>query len=217
MRLVLIQGLVGGISITILVFAILLQYLIPAVALITYMISVGGLVVLVVISIISSFTQKIFIHPDDRLWSNTFTYILFMAVTLALGHFFNPAVGDPPTQAFNESVRSFSYEAGAYVLITFVLIYLILFFSRKIGFHELIFEDSNKREKELVARFILFSILLGAVLVGLKYLLDKVYDLLQYTGGVWVIMSLSLVFIILISVLNWKKYSPITDETKKAA
>jgi hypothetical protein len=173
----------------------------------TYLISVICLVVLVILSVISTFQTKTFIHPDDRLFGNTLCFILFMADTLALGHFF------PPGPLINETIRKFSYEAGSYVLITFVLIYLVLFFSKKVGFQELVAGDPGKREKEIVARFILFSILLGAILVSLKYLLDTLYGILTYTGGVWIIMAASFVIIMLIAVTNWKKYAPVTDAT----
>jgi len=171
----------------------------------TYLFSVICLLVLVFLSVISTFQNRVFIHPDDRLFGNTLCFILFMADTLALGHFF------PPGPAENEMIRRFSYEAGSYVLITFVLIYLVLFFSRKIGFQELVAKDPEKREKEVVARFILFSILLGAILVGLKYLLDMLYGLLFYSGGVWIMMAASFVVIMLIALTNWKKYAPVAE------
>ncbi|NMC08361.1 MAG: hypothetical protein GYA24_24350 [Candidatus Lokiarchaeota archaeon] len=210
MRLVLIQGFVGGIALAILVFAILLQFVpvIQSAAFISYIVSVCCLVALVLLSIISTFTQKTFIHPDDRLWGNTFCFILFMADTLALGHFFDPLVYG---SLVSDQVRLFSYNAGSSVLITFLLIYLVLFFSKKIGFHELIMGDPNKREKEIVARFILFSILLGAVLVGLKWLLDQLYLAVHYSLGVWIIMGISFGIIVLIAVTNWKKYAPVAD------
>nr|MDO8110362.1 hypothetical protein [Candidatus Sigynarchaeota archaeon] len=213
MRLVLIQGIVGGGALVILIIAILFQYIeaVQPIVRIMYIISVVMLVVLVLLSVIATFQTKTFIHPDDRLFGNTFTWILFMADTLALGHFFPPKDGLGVEIPFNLAVRTFSYEAGAYVLITFVLIYLVLIFSKKIGFHELIMGDPNKREKEIVARFILFSILLGAILVGLKYLLTVAYEVLTYTGGVWIIMGLSVVIILLIAITNWKKYAPVTD------
>jgi hypothetical protein len=211
MRLVLIQGIVGGIALAILIMAIVLQYLVnvlPSIQtgiFITYLVSVCCLIFLVFLSVVSTFFSKAFIHPDDRLWGNTFCFVLFMADTLALGHFF------PSGVAVNEVIRKFSYEAGSYVLITFILIYLVLFFSKKIGFHEIILGDPNKREKEIVARFILFSILLGAILVSLKYLLDIMYGFVNYTGGVWIMMISSFGIIMLIAFTNWKKYAPVAD------
>ncbi len=213
MRLVLIQGFVGGIAIAILIVAVLLQYvtIIQSAAFIAYLVSVCCLAVLVLLSVISTFTQKTFIHPDDRLWGNTFCFILFMADTLSLGHFFDPVIYGDGEGSLSTAMKEFSYNAGSSVLITFVLIYLVLFFSKKIGFHELIMGDPNKREKEIVARFILFSILLGAVLVGLRALLDQLFEILHYTWGVWLIMGISFCIIVLIAVTNWKKYAPVAD------
>ncbi|MEX2682839.1 MAG: hypothetical protein Q6373_014710 [Candidatus Sigynarchaeota archaeon] len=215
MRLIPIQFFVGGIALAVLIVAILIQYVdvIQAAAFYAYIVSVCCLVVLVLLSIISTFTQKVFIHPDDRLWGNTFCFILFMADTLALGHFFDPDVYGPPgdPNSLSNMMKIFSYNAGSSVLITFLLIYLVLFFSKKIGFHELIMGDPNKREKEIVARFILFSILLGAILIMLKFLLDQLYVSIGYTWGVWAIMGISFGVIILIAITNWKKYAPVAD------
>ncbi len=213
LRLVLIQGFVGGIALAILVFAVLLQYvtIIQFAAFYAYIVSVCCLAVLVLFSVISTFTQKTFIHPDDRLWGNTFCFILFMADTLALGHFFDPAVYGTGVDSLHVIMKQFSYTAGSSVLITFLLIYLVLFFSKKIGFHELIMGDPNKREKEIVARFILFSILLGAILVALKFLLDLLYEALGFSIGVWIIMGISFGIIVLIAITNWKKYAPVSE------
>ncbi len=209
-RLVPIQFFVGGIAAAILIIAILLQYVevIRSAAFIAYLVSLCFLVALTIISVISTFTQKTFIHPDDRLIGNTVCFILFIAEMLAFGHFFDPSLGE-----ISVNMRAFSYNAGSSVLITFLLIYLVLFFSKSIGFHELIAGDPNKREKEIVARFILFSILLGGILVALKFLLDQMYIELTYTWGVWLIMGISFAIIIAIFITNWRKYAPVADAT----
>ncbi|MBD3187144.1 hypothetical protein GF325_09970 [Candidatus Bathyarchaeota archaeon] len=165
-------------------------------SLIAYYVAMGFLVALILVSLVNSFTQKVYVHPDDKLFGNIFTYILFMAVILTLGNF------------FDEQMKEFSYDAGVYILTTFVFVYLVLILARKIGFHELL-DDTNKREKELIARFILFSILVGAGLVFMKYLYDQLYEIMEYGWGVVIIGASTFIVIMLIGISSWKKYEPV--------
>ncbi|MHA1682336.1 MAG: hypothetical protein ACTSUE_15475 [Promethearchaeota archaeon] len=204
-RLVFIAGILFGIAGTILFFAIALFSLhIPGLdfaSLIAYYVAVGLLVVLILVSLVNSFTTKVFVHPDDKLFGNIFTFILFMAITLSLGHF------------FDDDMKEFSYDSGVYILTTFVFIYCVLIIGRKIGFHELL-DDKSKREKELIARFILFSILIGALLVGMKYFYQILYDAFGYGWGVVIIGLSTFVVIMMIGLATWKKYEPVGLDSK---
>ena len=158
-RLVLIQGFLGGIAGTILFFAIILFNLdaaLPGLALagiVTYFIAIGMLGILVFISIFNTFKPKTFVHPDDKLWGNLFVFILFVIEVLTFGHFYQTA-------------EEVSYTAGVMILIVFVFVYLVQFFGKSIGFHDML-DSKAKKEKEIVARFILLAMFLGGILVGL--------------------------------------------------
>jgi hypothetical protein len=200
-RLVFVQGILAGIEGATLFFAILLQYLgiaeLQFGIQVTYYISLAMLGILILLSVINSFTQKVFVHPDDKLFGNIFCFILFMAEVLSFGHFFT-------------EFQKLAYDAGVSVLTIFVFVYLVLFFGKSIGFHDLL-DNNAKREKELIARFILFSILLGAILVALKFFYDWIYLTLGYGWGVFAIGMSTAAVIFFVGFLAWKKYEPISS------
>ncbi|MFX0098336.1 MAG: hypothetical protein ACFFCS_02070 [Candidatus Hodarchaeota archaeon] len=206
-RFVLIQGFLGGIAGVCLFFGILLQWMsgpnqlnVPMLAIgasITYYVAIGILGVLIVIAIYNSFTDKVFVHPDDKLFGNIFTFILFMALTLCFGYF------------QDESLQKTSYDSGVILLLLFIFVYVMLFFAKKIGFHELLMDDQFKREKELMARFILFTVLLGALLVFLRMLFDVIYAYLSYNWGVLFVGLATFVVLMIVGLSTWRKYEPI--------
>jgi hypothetical protein len=204
---VLVQGFLGGVAGTILFFSVWLYSItiLQVGATITYFVSVGLLGALIVISIINSFTTKTFVHPDDKIFGNTFTFILFMAELLTIGRFF------PTVQ-----VENFAYDAGVDVLTAFVFVYLVLYFGKAIGFIEML-ETKLRREKELSARFILLAILLGVILVFLKFIFDAIYTALGYNWGVFSIGIATFIVIMIIALLTWRKYEPVSKEAPKPA
>ncbi|MHA1369286.1 MAG: hypothetical protein ACTSWN_10960 [Promethearchaeota archaeon] len=192
----------SGISGTILTFAILLYGVtgLQSSALVSYFVSIGITTAVTVISIFNSLTKRVFVHPDDKLFGNMFTYILFMAHTLTIGRFF-------PTDA----TKKLSYDAGVMILSVFIFVYLILYFGKSIGFHELIKDDASKRNKELVSRFVLFSVILGGVVLALKFLYDSLYVWVGYEWGVFIIGISTFLILLIIGVITWKKYEPVAD------
>ncbi|MHA1791556.1 MAG: hypothetical protein ACTSVI_02860 [Promethearchaeota archaeon] len=209
--MVFIQGILGGIGGTLLVFAILLKWLSKVVAgsealsgigTVTYFIAGALLIISIITSVINTFTQKVFVHPDDKLIGNIFAFLLFMAIILSFGYFY-------------DEHQKTSYDAGVIVLITSTFVYLVFIFGNIIGFHELL-DNTTKREKEFVARFILFSILIGGVMVGLKFLFDYLYSAWGYSNGVLIVGFVTFGIIILIGVTTWKKYEPIGKNEDKS-
>lgn len=201
----LVQGFLGGVAGTILFFSVWLWSIsiLQFGATIAYFVSIGLLGALIVISIINSFTTKTFVHPDDKIFGNTFTFILFMAELLCIGRFFPTA-------------DSFAYDAGVDVLTAFVFVYLVLYFGKAIGFIEML-ETKLRREKELSARFILLAILLGVILVFLKFIFDAIYTALGYNWGVFSIGIATFIVIMIIAILTWRKYEPVSKEAPNTA
>jgi hypothetical protein len=167
-------------------------------AMVTYYVAVGILVILIIIAVYNSFTDKVFVHPDDKLFGNIFTFILFMALTLSFGYFQDSLL-----------LEKASYDAGVILLLLFIFVYVMLFFAKRIGFHELLMDDQFKREKELMARFILFTVLLGALLVVMKIVFDMIYESLNYSWGVLCVGLATFVVLMVVGLSTWRKYEPI--------
>lgn len=210
LRLVYVSGILGGVASMLLFFAIILYRVddIRQYTLYLYLASASITGVVTVASVFNSLTQRVFVHPDDKLVGNMFAYILFIAHILTIGHFF----GDD----FPQTER-FSYDAGVLILTVFIFVYLVLMLGNRLGFHKMLKDDKLVRHKEVVSRFVLFSVLLGLVVLVLKFLFDTLYITVNsYEWSVFIIFLSTVGVMVLIGVLTWKKYEPVDEEQVSA-
>ncbi len=164
MRLLMIGGMVTGIGMTLLALSIFLDI---SQALYTFIGCVICVVIVVVIAVINSLTTWAgYVHPDDRLWTNILAYVLVLYVLLTFGRF---ASIDP---GFLFTL----FNTGTMLLLALVLLVGFVALSGKFQLRDMLEgTGSVGHMKEISARVILLSLLVGVILAVIQLGLGLLY------------------------------------------
>ncbi|MFX1602287.1 MAG: hypothetical protein ACFFCK_02295, partial [Promethearchaeota archaeon] len=166
-RITTISNILSGIGIAILAFAGILKYLLeslgqtgtpyPFYAWIAGAVLLG---VVIIASAINTFTEMTgFVHPEDKLVSNMFVFLMAIATILILG-----LLDEGVTYQRN------LFDMGAMIVIAYIFLFIFVFFSGQITQ-----AGEMGQVKEMTARFMLVSLLLGAVMAVVKVGLDIIW------------------------------------------
>ncbi len=154
--------------------------------------------VVVLMSSITTFTELTgFVHPEDKLVSNMFVYIQALTTILILGVLYP---NDPNLQ---ESL----FNVAAMIVIAYVFLFVFIFFSAEIT------EGSEQGQvKEMTSRFMLVSLLLGAIMAGIKVFLDWVWFASGSYGIAAIILAIFAVVLVfgIVAYLG-RRYEPVGD------
>ncbi|MFO7835806.1 MAG: hypothetical protein R6V83_04055 [Candidatus Thorarchaeota archaeon] len=160
-RLTTLSNIIAGIGLTILGFSVILKYLLQGVPaqentpFITWVVGAALMILVVVFSLISTFTELTgFVHPEDKLMSNIFVFLMAIATILIYG-------------IFNTAVQDTVFEMASMIVIAYVFLFIFSYFSTTIT------EGADiSQVKEMTSRFMLVSLLLGSLMAGLMVGLD---------------------------------------------
>jgi hypothetical protein len=203
-RLTTISNIFAGIGLAILGFSAILKYMLEGLGVgdtpYPFYMWIGGAALLglvVLFSIINTFTEMTgFVHPEDKLVSNMFVFLMAIGTILIFG------VLDEG-EAFQQSL----FDMGAMIVIAFVFLFIFVYFSRNLT------ESGEMGQvKEMTARFMLVSLALGLVMAGLKVGLDYIYvttGSYEYSAGALGLVAIGL-SILLVLVLG-RKYEPVGE------
>jgi hypothetical protein len=162
---------------------------------------IGGAAILclvIIMSSITTFTELTgFVVPEDKLVSNMFVYIQTLVTVLVLGFLFP---GDPTLQ---ETL----FNVGAMIVIAYIFLFVFIFFSAEIT------EGSEQGQvKEMTSRFMLVSLLLGAIMAGIKVFLDWVWSVTASYGLASLLLAIFAVVLVfgIVAYLG-RRYEPVGD------
>jgi len=200
-RVTTISNVLSGIGLAILGFAVIFK-LLPQTASYEYsywawLVGAGLFVLVMIMSIINTFTEMTgFVHPDDKLISNMFVFLMAIATILIFG------ILDPGIV-----YQSQLYNVGSMIVIAYVFLFVFLIF------RETIMKGGEKgKVKEMTARFMLVSLFLGAVMAAVKFGLDWIYIYLtSYEYASLVLGILAVILVIVIAILLGKRYEPVAQ------
>ena len=201
-RLTTIGNLVAGIGLAVLAFAAILHYLLSGivelagVALITWTVAAGLLVLVLIFAVLNTFTEVTgFVHPEDKLIANMFVFIMAIATILIYGIF-------PDLAVTQDSL----FRTASMIVIAYVFLFVFTYFSSTIT------EGADMSQvKEMTSRFMLVSLLLGAIMAGLMLLLDWIMITLSYE---WASVSLGGFAVALVFIMAFalgRKYEPVGE------
>ena len=203
-RLTTISNILSGIGLAILAFSAILKYLLESLGVTTTLIPfwawIAGaalLTVVVLMSVVNTFTEMTgFVHPEDKLISNMFVYLMAIATVLIFGILDQ---GVP----FQESL----FNIASMIVIAYVFLFIFTYFSATI------LEGGEMGQvKEMTARFMLVSLLLGAImsilLVGLQWVWDAFnsYEVASVALGIFAV-----VLVVFIVMFLGRKYEPVGE------
>ncbi len=154
------------------------------------------LAIVVIMSSITTFTELTgFVHPEDKLVSNMFVYIQALVTILVLGVLY------PNDSLLQERL----FNVAAMIVIAYVFLFVFIFFSAEIT------EGSEQGQvKEMTSRFMLVSLLLGAIMAGIKVFLDWVWDVTASYGLASIVLGIFAVILVfgIVAYLG-RRYEPV--------
>ncbi len=154
-----------------------------------------GLVLLM--SIINTFTELTgFVHPEDKLLSNMFVYIFAIGAVLILGY-----INEYP------DLQELLFNVASMIVIAYVFLFIFVVFSSTIT------EGSEiGAVKEMTARFMIVSLLLGGVMAGLLIGFRFVWDFFNsYVHAAATLGLSAVVLAVLIVLFLSRKYEPVGE------
>ena len=201
-RLTTIANLIAGIGLAVLAFAAILHYLLLGitdlawVGISTWTVAAGLLVLVLIFAVVNTFTEVTgFVHPEDKLVANMFVFIMAIATILIYGIF-------PGLVVTQDSL----FRTASMIVIAYVFLFVFTYFSSTIT------EGADMSQvKEMTARFMLVSLLLGAIMAGLMLLLDWIMIIFSYE---WASVSLGGFAVVLVFVMAFalgRKYEPVGE------
>ena len=201
-RLTTISNVLSGIGLAVIGFALIFWWLQNSgaltinVAWLAWLAGAAVLIIVVAMSVVNTFTEITgFVHPDDKLVSNMFVFLMAIATILVFG-------------VLDEGVafQPYLYRISSMILIAYVFLFIFVYFSATITQGE-----KEGKVKEMTARFMLVSLLLGAVMSLLMVFVDWVYTYpgLQYSGAALVLGVFSVALVLLIVFFLTRKYEPV--------
>ena len=167
MRFLVIGLLFTGIGLAVLGIALLIPFLIPAVAVAAlipvYFGAVGVFAIVFISAFFTTFTEiGGFTHPDDKLFSNIFAFLYAVCAVLAGGYF------------YPKSQRLF-FDLTSMIVVAYGFLLLITILGPRLGVGSLA-EAEMESGKESVSRYMLFSLILGGIIglinMGFSFIFD---------------------------------------------
>jgi hypothetical protein len=207
-RLTTIGNVLSGIGITLLAVAIGVKYLLQSLGTTgdplqyPFYIWLGSLVVLgivLLVSIINTFTEMTgFVHPDDKLYANTLVFIMTLATILTFGLLNGYETAEIQGALFN---------MGTMIVIAYIFLFIFVFFGTRIA------EGAETGQvKEMTSRFMLVSLILGAIMAGVNFVLNWIWLFTAsyaWAAGTLFLFAIALVFIIVIFL--GRRYEPVGE------
>jgi hypothetical protein len=200
-RVTTISNVLSGVGLAILGFAVIFKYLpetsISSYAYYAWLVGAVLFVLVMIMSIVNTFTEMTgFVHPDDKLISNMFVFLMAIATILIFGILNQGALYQPEL-----------YNVGSMIVIAYVFLFVFLIF------RETIMRGGEKgKVKEMTARFMLVSLFLGAVMAAVKFGLDWIYGFLgTYDHASLVLGIFAVILVIVIAIVLGKRYEPVAE------
>ncbi|MFW9961154.1 MAG: hypothetical protein ACFFDV_09055 [Candidatus Thorarchaeota archaeon] len=203
-RLTTIGNFLSGLGLASLAFTIVVKWIATQPDQVLYpfyiwLIALGFLVVVLIISVINTFTEMTgFVHPDDKMISNMLVYIHALATLLVFGLLNGIGV--------DEVIQGYLFDMGTMIVIAYIFLFVFVFFGSRIS------EGAETGQvKEMTSRFMLISLVLGVIMAGAYLLMKVVKDNLDYSwaAGVLMVFAAALVFVIVIFL--GRRYEPVGE------
>ncbi|MGV9170482.1 MAG: hypothetical protein ACOC38_11150 [Promethearchaeia archaeon] len=200
-RLTTLSNIIAGIGLTILGFSVILKYLLQGVPaqentpFITWVVGAALMILVVVFSLISTFTELTgFVHPEDKLMSNIFVFLMAIATILIYG-------------IFNTAVQDTVFEMGSMIVIAYVFLFIFSYFSTTIT------EGADiSQVKEMTSRFMLVSLLLGSLMAGVMVGLDWIrVSVGSYEWAAVALGAFAVGLVLTMGVALGRKYEPVGE------
>lgn len=207
-RLTTIGNVLSGIGITLLGVAIGVKYLLESLGttgdplqypFYIWIGSLGVLAVVLIVSIINTFTEMTgYVHPDDKLYANTLVFIMTLGTILTFGLL----------EGFDTAeIQGSLFNMGTMIVIAYIFLFIFVFFGSRISTGA-----ETGQIKEMTSRFMLVSLILGAIMAGVNFALNWIWLFTAsyaWAAGALFVFAIALVFIIVFFL--GRRYEPLGE------
>ena len=194
MRWIMITPSLTGIGMTLLLLSIFQQ---PN-ALYMYLIAAGIFVVVLVGAIISTFTTLSgYVHPDDKMFINVFTFYYALALIMMTGYHFM-------------EFQYYTYRFGTTMFTSFIIIYLLVSIGKP-SVRMVIEGEIREKKKETTARVIALTLVFGALAGGIQLGFDWLYMSIGYNYASWCLGAVAFISFTIISIIFKGIYEPVSE------
>jgi hypothetical protein len=203
-RLTTFSNILAGAGLVVLAVAAVFKYVLEglgvtatSIPLYAWLIAVGLLAVVVVMSVLNTFTEVAgYVHPEDKLVGNMFVFLMAIGAVLMFG------ILDE-----GEAYQNQLFDMASMMVIAYVFLFIFVFFMKTIT------EGGEMGQvKEMTARFMLIALLLGAVMAGLLFVLDAIqatfasYEIAAATLGIF---AFAMVVVVVFAL--GRRYEPVGE------
>jgi hypothetical protein len=161
-----------------------------------WLIAGGVLAVTLIIAIINTFTEMTgYVHPDDKMMSNMLVYLLSIGALLTFGWL------DEGT-AYQELL----FDMGTMIVIAYVFLFVFVFFGSRIAAGA-----ETGQVKEMTSRFMIVSLILGAIMAGVYLSTSVIYSALTYGWASAALFGIALLLVFSIVIFLGRRYEPVGE------
>ncbi|MGY5864491.1 MAG: hypothetical protein RTV41_07785 [Candidatus Thorarchaeota archaeon] len=207
-RLTTIGNVFSGIGIAFLGFAIGLKYLLESLGttgdplqypFFVWLASLVLLGIVLLVSIVNTFTEMTgFVHPDDKLYANTLVFIMTLGTILTFGLL----------EGFDTTeIQGSLFNMGTMIVIAYIFLFIFVFFGSRISSGA-----DTGQIKEMTSRFMLVSLILGAIMAGVNFALNWIWLFTAsyaWAAGTLFLFAIALVFVIVFFL--GRRYEPVGE------
>lgn len=205
-RLTTIGNFISGIGLTLLGVTIGVKALLDAVSatpdqllypFYIWLIALGALAIVLIISIINTFTEMTgFVHPDDKMMSNMLVYMMSIGTLLTFGLL----------EGTTTIVQGYLFDMGTMIVIAYVFLFVFVFFGSKIS------EGADTGQtKEMTSRFMIVSLILGVIMAGVYLATSVIRDALSYGWAAGALFGIAALLVAVIVIFLGRRYEPVGE------
>jgi len=182
-----------------------------------WFIALGMLAVVLIISVINTFTEMTgFVHPDDKMMANMLVFIMAIGTLLVYGLLeanmlvFIMAIGTLLVYGLLEGVdtiiQGYLFDMGTMIVIAYIFLFIFNFYGSKIS------EGAETGQvKEMTSRFMLVSLILGVIMAGVNLMMNIFYELFGYAWGSGILMLFAVGLVFMIVIFLGRRYEPVGE------
>ncbi len=199
-RVVTFGNVLSGIGLAMLGFVIFLKYAIADPGdypMYGWLLALAVLGVVLIISIVTTFTEKQgYIHPNDKLYANMLVFMMTIGTLLVYGLLIT-----------DEIIQGYLFDMGTMIVIAYIFLFVFVAYGSKIAAGA-----ETGQVKEMTSRFMLVSLVLGAIMAGVNFLLNLIRDVTSsYGWAAATLTAFAFALVLLIVVFLSRRYEPIGE------
>ncbi|MHA2025352.1 MAG: hypothetical protein ACW98U_05565 [Candidatus Thorarchaeota archaeon] len=163
-----------------------------------WLIALGVLVIVLIISIINTFTEMTgYVHPDDKMMSNMLVYMMSIGTLLSFGLL---------TEGSDPILQGYLFDMGTMIVIAYIFLFVFQFYGSRISAGA-----ESGQTKEMTSRFMIVSLILGVIMAGVYLTTSLIKDTLSYGWAAATLFGIAVLLVFCIVIFLGRRYEPVGE------